>query len=161
MYLNKAIIIGNLTRDPELKALPSGIKVCSFGVATNRYYKDKEGNKQEAVEYHNVSAFGKTGELAGQYLKKGQNVLVEGRLQTRSWETNGEKKYRTEIIADSVQFGAKAGTGGASGASSSKSSDNAPSGAAGKEGESEAVGTPPTDKIDYPSEEINPDDIPF
>ena len=158
MYLNKAIIIGNLTRDPELKALPSGSKVCSFGVATNRYFKDKDGNKQEAVEYHNVSAFGKTGELAGQYLKKGQNVLVEGRLQTRSWETNGEKKYRTEIIADSVQFGAKVGAGG----SSFKSSDNAPAGVAGKEGESEAVSNGAArDKIDYPSEEINPDDIPF
>jgi single-strand DNA-binding protein len=166
MYLNKAIIIGNLTRDPELKALPSGMKVCSFSVATNRYYKDKEGAKQEAVEYHNVSAFGKTGELAGQYLKKGQNVLVEGRLQTRSWETNGEKKYRTEIIADSVQFGAKVGaagnSGGGSSSSTSKSSDGAPSGAAGKEGEAEAIsGGAPSDKIEYPSEEINPDDIPF
>lgn len=157
MYLNKAIIIGNLTRDPELKALPSGMKVCSFSVATNRYYKDKEGAKQEAVEYHNVSAFGKTGELAAQYLKKGQNVLVEGRLQTRSWEVNGEKKYRTEIIADSVQFGSKAGAAGSS--SPSRSAD-APAGAASKEGEAEAISNG-SEKIEYPSEEINPDDIPF
>jgi len=151
MYLNKAFIIGNLTRDPELKALPSGSKVCSFGVATNRIYKDKDGNKQEMVEFHNISAFSKLGELAGQYLKKGQQVLVEGRIQTRSWETNGEKRSRTEIIADNIQFGAKAsGVGG----SSTKTPANA-----NKEG-AEPV-SEGAEKIDYPSEEINPDDIPF
>ncbi len=153
MYLNKAFIIGNLTRDPELKALPSGMKVCSFGVATNRIFKDKDGNKQEVVEFHNISAFSKLGELAGQYLKKGQQVLVEGRIQTRSWETNGEKKSRTEIVADNIQFGAK----GSSTGSTNKTS------ATGGESNKEAV--PPAveggEKIDYPSEEINPDDIPF
>jgi len=155
MYLNKAFIIGNLTRDPELKALPSGTKVCSFSVATNRYFKDKEGAKQEAVEFHNISAFGKIGELAGAYLKKGQQVLVEGRIQTRSWETNGEKKSRTEIIADNIQFGTKGtGTG-----TSSKSSG--PTSVSSKEGDAEAISGGPSDKIDYPSEEINPDDIPF
>ncbi len=159
MYLNKVLIIGNLTRDPELKALPSGMKVCSFGVATNRTYKDKEGNKQETTEFHNVSAFGKIGELVAQYMKKGSQVYLEGRLQTRSWDgKDGEKKYRTEIIADTVQFGnrptgagsAKSSVGGASSAGSVASTA--------KDGESSDA---PADKIDYPTEEINPDDIPF
>ena len=86
MYLNKVIIIGNLTRDPELKALPSGTQVTNIGVATNRTWKDKEGNKQDAVEFHNVVAFGRTAEIINQYLKKGSSVLIEGRLQTQSWE---------------------------------------------------------------------------
>ncbi|MEK9177553.1 MAG: single-stranded DNA-binding protein, partial [Patescibacteria group bacterium] len=85
MYLNKVYLIGNLTRDPEVKALPSGTKLCQFGMATNKIYKDKEGVKKEATEYHNIVAFNKLGELSGQYLKKGQQALVEGRLQTRSW----------------------------------------------------------------------------
>jgi single-strand DNA-binding protein len=150
MYLNKAFIIGNLTRDPELKALPSGTKVCSFGIATNRIFKDKDGNRQEATEFHNIVAFAKLGELAGQYLKKGQQVLVEGRIQTRSWETNGEKKYRTEIVADNVQFGSKVGSSAPTKSPSNESTKPADT-------EQESGG----EKIDYPSEEINPDDIPF
>ncbi len=153
MYLNKAFIIGNLTRDPELKALPSGTKVCSFAVATNRSYKDKDGNRQDATEFHNVSAFAKLGELAAQYLKKGSQVYVEGRLQTRSWDgKDGEKKYRTEIIADTVQFGNRPGGAGPSAGGSA-----APAAAKG----GVEVPDAPADKIDYPSEEINPDDIPF
>jgi single-strand DNA-binding protein len=152
MYLNKAFIIGNLTRDPELKVLPSGTKVCSFSIATNRIYKDKDGNKQEMAEFHNVTAFSKLGELAGQYLKKGQQVLVEGRIQTRSWETNGEKKSRTEIVADNIQFGTKSsGANNSSPKSTTDTSKPSVEDAAGDSGE----------KIDYPSEEINPDDIPF
>src|SRR3989344_1202831 len=107
MYLNKALIIGNLTRDPELRSLPSGIQVASFSVATNRVFKDKEGNKKEPADFHNVVVFGMQAELVAQYLKKGSSVLVEGRMQTRSWDdkTSGQKKYRTEIVADRVQFG--------------------------------------------------------
>ena len=107
MYLNKAIVIGNLTRDPEMKALPSGIQVTSFSLATNRVWKDKNGAKQESVDYHNIVVFGRQAETAAQYLKKGASVLVEGRMQTRSWDDkgSGEKKYRTEIVADRVQFG--------------------------------------------------------
>ncbi|MBI2097711.1 MAG: single-stranded DNA-binding protein, partial [Candidatus Vogelbacteria bacterium] len=86
MYLNKAIIIGNLTRDPELKALPSGTKVTTFGVATNRVFKNKNGEKQEEVQFHNIVVFGTQAEIVNQYLKKGQTVLVEGRIQTRSWD---------------------------------------------------------------------------
>lgn len=107
MYLNKATIIGNLTRDPELKALPSGQNVASFSVATNRTWKDKDGQKQEDVEYHNIVVFGKTAENVARYMKKGSQILIEGRIQTRSWEKDGEKKYRTEIVAESVQFGSK------------------------------------------------------
>ena len=107
MYLNKATIIGNITRDPELKALPSGSNVVNFSVATNRSWKDKEGQKQEDVEYHNVVAFGKQAEVIAQYMKKGSQILVEGRLQTRSWETDGVKKYSTEIIVENFQFGRK------------------------------------------------------
>ena len=147
MYLNKVMIIGNLTRDPEMKALPSGSNVTTFSVATNRYYKDAQGAKQEAVEYHNIVVFGRQAETSNQYLKKGQNVMIEGRLQTRSWDDKdtGQKKYRSEIVAESVQFGAK--TGGAPSNGDNNSSANQPA--------DEAI-----NNIDY-SEEVNPDDIPF
>ncbi len=147
MYLNKVIIIGNLTRDPELRAIPTGTQVANLGVATNRVWKDKEGNKQESVEYHNVSVFGRQAETCAQYLKKGQSVLVEGRLQTRSWEADGIKKYRTEIIAERVQFGPKR-DGGSSGFDKNKQEGNS----------SKEV---KNDEIEYPTEEINPEDIPF
>jgi single-strand DNA-binding protein len=147
MYFNKAIVIGNLTRDPELRSLPSGIKVCSFSLATNRVWKDKNGAKQEAADYHNVVVFGRQAETVAQYMKKGSSMLVEGRMQTRSWDdkTSGEKKYRTEIVADRTQFGPKG------------SGNGAPSGQTGpaKASNEEA------DAIEYPEEEINPEDIPF
>lgn len=107
MYLNKVFVCGNLTRDPELRALPSGASVASFSVATNRVWKDQSGQKQEDTEFHNVVVFGKQAETVNQYLTKGSQVLIEGRLQTRSWEADGQKKYRTEIVADRVQFGAR------------------------------------------------------
>ncbi len=147
MYLNKAIIYGNLTRDPEMRALPSGIQVCSFSLATNRVYKDREGRKQESVDYHNIVLFGKQAELSAQYLKKGSGVMVEGRLQTRSWDKDGAKQYRTEIVADRMQFGPKGGAGGSMGAHD------------GDDGKAQKDGAP--DSIEYPEEEINPDDIPF
>ena len=103
MYLNKAIVIGNLTRDPEVKSLPSGIQVATFSLATNRVWKDKNGVKQENVDYHNVVVFGRQAETVGQYLKKGSSALVEGRMQTRSWEgQDGVKKYRTEIVVENM-----------------------------------------------------------
>jgi single-strand DNA-binding protein len=149
MYLNKVIIIGNLTRDPELKALPSGIKVTSFSLATNRVYKDKEGKTKEMADYHNIVVFGRQAETSGQYLKKGQSALVEGRLQTRSWEQDGQKKYRTEIIADRVQFGPKSSGGGQGNYQKEVSSP---------ENVDELIDS---GQIDYPEDEINPDDIPF
>ena len=111
MFLNKAMIVGNLTRDPELKSLPNGTAVTSFSVATNEVYKDKDGAKQEKVEFHNIVVFGRIAETSAKYLKKGQSVLIEGKIQTRSWDdkTTGEKKYRTEILASNVQFGHKVG----------------------------------------------------
>ncbi len=151
MYLNKAFIIGNLTRDPEIKALPSGTKVASFSLATNRVYKDKDGVRQENVDYHNIVAFARLGELCGQYLKKGAQAFVEGRMQTRSWDApDGSKKYRTEVIADNVQFGTRAGSTGAAPAAASAGKGEAP--------KAEAAGG---EAIEYPQEEINPDDIPF
>jgi len=152
MYINKAMLFGNLTRDPELRALPSGMNVVNFSIATNRTYKDRDGKKQEQTDFHNVVVFGRQADLVNQYLKKGSSVFVEGRMQTRSWEKDGEKKYRTEVVADRVQFGPKASGGGARPASSSQGDDQ----------------TPPEDMaggggsgIDYPKDDINPDDIPF
>ena len=108
MNLNKCQIIGRVTKDPELKALPSGTQVCSFSLAVNNTYKDKEGNKKEDVEFVNCVAFGKSGEVIAQYMKKGSLLYVEGRIQTRSWEgTDGKKNYRTEIIVEKSQFGPK------------------------------------------------------
>ena len=134
-----------------MRALPSGIQVASFGVATNRVWKDKNGAKQEAADFHNIVVFGRQAETSAQYLKKGQQVMVEGRMQTRSWDdkTSGEKKYRTEVVADRVQFGQKPGGSGFSIASGETETKN---GSKGKD----AVET-----IEYPTEDINPEDIPF
>ena len=157
MYLNRAIVIGNLTRDPEVKSLPSGIKVTTFSVATNRVWKDKNGAKQESADYHNVVVFGRQAETAGQYLKKGQTAMVEGRMQTRSWDdASGVKKYRTEIVADRVQFGPKGGPVGAGGGFAPQAGTSAP-----KSAPMDDQKAPPMDAIEYPEEEINPDDIPF
>jgi single-strand DNA-binding protein len=163
MYLNKVYIIGNLTRDPELKALPSGTKVANLSLATNRRFKDREGVLKDSTEFHNIVAFAHLGELAAQYLKKGQQALVEGRLQTRSWETaTGEKRYRTEIIADNIQFGWKAtGAGAGAGASAGGSSGASTAGSAAAEGGTDEKGAPTGEAIEYPKDEINPDDIPF
>src|SRR3989338_8713981 len=149
MYLNKAIVIGNLTRDPELRSLPNGTKVFSFSVANNRAWKNKKGARQEAADYHNVVVFGRQAETVAQYMKKGSSILVEGRMQTRSWEdkNSGEKKYRTEIVADRTQFGPKSGGSGF---------------APGKvEGQAQSTSSDNVDEIEYPEEDINPEDIPF
>lgn len=105
--INKVIILGNITKDPEFKTLPSGSGVCNFSIATNRTYKTKDGDKKQEVEYHNIVCFGKTAENVAEYMRKGNSIYVEGRLQTRSWEDKdtGSKKYKTEILAESVQFG--------------------------------------------------------
>lgn len=151
MYLNKVLLYGNLTRDPEMKAMPNGNKVTTFSLATNRVYKDQAGAKQEQTEFHNIVVFGRPAETSAQYLKKGQGVMIEGRIQTRSWDdkTTGEKKYRTEIVAESVQFGAKLG-----GSASSYNSSETPTSAPAKQVES-------LDTIDYGDSNINVDDIPF
>jgi len=146
MYINKVLLFGNLTRDPELRALPSGMNVCNFSIATNRVYRDREGKKQEQTDFHNVVVFGRQADTVAQYLKKGSSAYVEGRLQTRSWDdkTSGEKKYRTEVVADRIQFGPKPGGGG--GKRAAPEEEVAGNGGAG---------------IEYPKDDINPDDIPF
>ncbi len=101
--LNKAQVIGNLTRDPELKQTTNGQSVCTLGVATNRYWNDSSGQKKEDVEFHNIVCWGKLAEICAEYLKKGAKVFFEGRLQTRSWEDDaGIKHYRTEIVANDM-----------------------------------------------------------
>lgn len=146
MNLNRAELIGRLTRDPETKALPSGVIVSSFSLATNNVYKDKAGVKQETTDFHNCVAFGALAEkVIGPYAKKGQEVYVAGRIQTRSWDDKeGKKQYRTEIVISEFQLGAK------------------PKGSEGGSAPSYNRGNPePTDVIEYPDEDINPDDIPF
>jgi single-strand DNA-binding protein len=157
MYLNKVMLFGNLTRDPESRALPSGGQVCNFSIATNRTFKKADGSRAEQTEFHNIVVFGRQAETCAQYLKKGSSAYIEGRLQTRSWETPEKgKQYKTEVIAEVVQFGPRSsGTGSAGGSS--------PSGAAHEPMSDTEVPqkSPKDDAIDYPSEDINPDDIPF
>ncbi|NQU77774.1 single-stranded DNA-binding protein [Candidatus Falkowbacteria bacterium] len=103
MDLNKAMIIGRLTRDPETRTIPSGQTVTSFSLATNRVWKNAQGQKQEAVDYHNIVAWRKLAEICSQYLRKGSKIYIEGRIQTRSWDgQDGVKRYRTEIVADNM-----------------------------------------------------------
>lgn len=147
MYLNKVFIIGNLTRDPELKAIPSGTKVASFSLATNRVWKDANGAKQEAVEYHNCVVFGKQAESIAQWMKKGSSLLIEGRLQTRSWEDKeGKKQYKTEIVVENSQFGPKAGGGEKTSSGYDQMSPK---------------DTGNQDTIEYPETPVNIEDIPF
>lgn len=121
LSINRVQIYGNITRDPELRSLPSGAAVASLGIATNRTFTDKGGQKQKETEFHDVTAFGKIAELICQYLHKGDGVYIEGRLKTRSWvdKNDGRKRYKTEIIAESMQFGPRK-------AESPESGENAP-----------------------------------
>jgi single-strand DNA-binding protein len=117
--LNKVIVIGNLTRDPELKQTPNGQSVCTVGLATNRTWSNATGEKQEQVEYHNIVVWGKLAEICSQYLQKGRKAYFEGRLQTRDWEgQDGVRRYRTEIVAENMimldRSGAPSTGGGAS-----------------------------------------------
>ncbi len=147
MNLNKAIIAGRLTADPELRTTPSGAHVISFSVATNRVWRDKAGERREETEFHNVVAWGRQAEVVSQFLKKGGLILVEGRLQTRSWEgKDGQTRRTTEIIADRIQLGPR--TGGPSPASTNSGSADEP------KKEDMPV-------IDLDSENINPEDLPF
>ncbi len=153
MNINKVFLYGNLTADPVEKALPSGIKVANFSLVTNRTYKDKDGNKKETAEFHNVVAFGKQAELIAQYMKKGRGLFVDGRLQTRSWDdkATNTKKYRTEIIVENFQFGPDGrGTGGTYTPSQTEGGAKSATDKSAK-----------IDTIEYPTEEINPEDIPF
>lgn len=150
MYFNKAFLIGNLTRDPELKTLPSGTSVVTFGLATNRVYTGKDGKRQEETQFHNIVVFGKQAETVSRYLRKGGMALVEGRIQTRSWDAQdgSGKRYRTEIVADRIQFGPR---GASAPAGASTDAPKEPGEVKGEELET----------IEYPTEDINPNDIPF
>ncbi len=153
MYINKAFLYGNLTKDPEIKALPSGVKVASFGLATSRNWKDKNGVKQESTVFHNVVMFGVQADLAAQYLKKGKPIFVDGRIENRSWDAqDGTKKYRSEVVVENFQFGPQPPAGGSAPYSAPASSTPKPASGA-------SAGKP--DTIEYPEEDINLEDIPF
>lgn len=151
MNLNKAFVMGNLTRDPELRQTPSGQAVCSFSIATNRFYTDGSGQKQKQAEFHNVVAWGKQAEIVNQYLKKGSLIFVEGRIQTRSWQDpQGQKRFRTEIVAERIQLGPRQQGGNNFGGSEQSSP--------------KAVAMDETPIIELPTEdegEIDVKDIPF
>jgi len=165
MNLNKAFVVGRLTRDPEQRTMPNGRQVSNFGIATNRIWTDREsGKKQEQVEFHNIVAFGKLAEICNQYLNKGQLILIEGRIQTRSWDDqDGNKRSRTEIIAETMQMGPKAGGGRTEGISEPSEAieevqveeiDEKPNGKKSKK--------PAKSRKNNPDEEeINVKDIPF
>jgi single-strand DNA-binding protein len=153
MNLNKAMIIGNLTRDPELRNTPSGQSVASFGVATNFVWTDQSGQQQKKTEFHNVIAWRKLAEICAKYLHKGSKVFIEGRLQTTDWTgQDGVKRYRTEIVTENmIMLDSKgAGTGNFSG-NSGNSQSGSTSGEAVIEVPEEAVG----------DEEIRVENIPF
>ncbi len=106
MNLNKVILIGRLTRDPETRNLPSGKTVCSFGLATDRFFIDKSGQKHQETQFHNIVMFGRLAEIASQYLKKGSLTMIEGRIRTRNWQdSQGNQRSRTEILAERMQLG--------------------------------------------------------
>lgn len=156
MDLNKALIIGRLTRDPEMRSTPQGAQVCSFSIATNYVYKSQSGEKVEQVEYHNIVAWRKLAEIAGQYLKKGSRVYIEGRIQTRSWDgQDGQKKNRTEIVMDNmIMLDSKGGSGSPMGSSTMSSS--------GQSSFEKSLEEVPTINQDQPmDEEISVEDIPF
>ncbi len=153
MYsLNRATLIGNMTRDPELKQTPNGQNVCTFSIATNRAWKGADGQKQESAEFHNVVAWGKLAEICGQYLSKGRKVYVEGRLQTRDWEgQDGVRRYRTEVIIDNMIILDKPSSGGSEQFKAQATSGFTPPQPAVKQDEP-AVN---------PDDEIKVEDIPF
>jgi single-strand DNA-binding protein len=158
LNLNRVEVIGNLTRDPELRFTPSQQAVTSFAIATNRRYKDQSGNWVDSPpEYHDIVVWGQLGERCSQVLHKGERVFIAGRLQTRSWEApDGQKKYKTEIVADSVigpDLVNKNLSGGAAGAGDDFVPNNGPAAS------SKPAGSAP--KKANPEEEINIDDIPF
>ena len=153
MNLNKVNLIGRLTRDPQSKSLPSGQSVTSFGLATDRFYNDKAGQRQQQTEFHNIVLFGKIADIASQYLNKGSLVFIEGRLQTRSWQDpSGVQKYKTEIVGERLQMGPK--SAGSSYSSPSRGSSLAPV-------NNKATEPPQEDIPIIEEEEIDIKDIPF
>lgn len=144
--INQVILMGNLTRDPELRSTPSGQSVCSFGLAVNRSWQDQQGQTQEAVDFFDITAWGKLGELVNQYLRKGRRCLVQGRLSYRAWEKDGQKHSKVEVIANDVTF--LDGGNGAGG--DSPSSPSKPAGKAASSAPVEGVDDQPIDLSEIP-----------
>jgi single-strand DNA-binding protein len=117
--INQVILMGNLTRDPELRTTPSGQSVCSFSLAVNRAWQGQDGQTQEAVDYFDITAWGKLGELVNQYMAKGRKCLVQGRLSYRAWEQDGQKRSKVEVVANDVTFLDGGGAGGDGGSAQS------------------------------------------
>lgn len=173
MNVNKVILIGRLTKDPEVRSTTSGQTVTSISVATSRSWKDQAGQKQEKTEFHNIVAWAKRGEVIAQYFTKGQEIFVEGHLETRNWDdkATGKKMYRTEVILDNFEFGAKPGGGGGGGsyANQNPSATVAPAAAAGVAAgvatAPQAKPTPtediPTINLDDEKDDVNIEDVPF
>lgn len=158
--VNQVFLMGNLTRDPELRQTPSGQSVCSFSLALNRAYKGQNGEWQEATDYIDCVAWGPLAERVSQYLSKGRRALVQGRLQSRSWEQDGQKRSKVEVLANDVTFVDSRGTGdgaGSGGGSSYGASDDSQAPAASKPAPKKK-----DDVVDDIGDEpINLDDIPF
>ena len=151
---NKVTLMGNLTRDPELKSTPSGQSVASFSLAVNRSWKNANGETQEAVDYIDCNAWGKAGEIITQYMQKGRPILISGRLQQRSWEQEGQKRSKVEVVVEDFNFiggGEGGGSGTYSAPKESSSSSSAPKSAKKEDTSSDDLGNEP----------INLDDIPF
>ena len=169
MYINKVFIFGNLTRDPELRSLPSGMNVVNFSVATNRVFRDRDGKKQEQTEFHNVVVWGRQAEIVGQFLTKGSTILVEGRLQTRSWQDKqGQTRKTTEIISDRIQLGPRpqgVGTarpvGGFAPQGGSPMAGTASTSSASQPKEPPVEELPTIDMDEPGAGEIKPEDLPF
>ena len=161
MYsLNRATVLGNCTRDPEVRQTPSGQSECSFGIATSRTWTDASGAKQEAADFHNVVAWGKLAEICGQYLAKGRKAYVEGRMQTRSWEgQDGQKRSTTEIVAENVILLDRAG--GSAPASAGGGSPFAAPPISRPSGEAGSGSAGQNDPAPNPDDEIKVEDIPF
>ena len=157
MDLNKVMLIGRVTQDPEVRTTPSGVAVTSYGLATNLYWNDQQGQRQEKVEFHNIVAWRKLAEICGQYLHKGSKIYIEGRLQTSSWDDqSGNKRYRTEVIADNmIMLDRKSDSAGASNSYSGPQEQSAPA-PAGPEAQSPQQQSPQTQE-----DEISVEDIPF
>ena len=163
MSLNRAQLIGNLTRDPELKQIPGGSTVASFSVATNFSWTDQSGQKQDKSEFHNIVAWRKLAEICGQYLKKGMKVFIEGRIQTRDWEgEDGVKRYRTEIVADNmIMLDRKGGefSGGMAAGVMGATAMQAPHGGINKSAQDEGVDM--TSNAPVNGDEVSLEDLPF
>lgn len=156
MNLNKVFLVGNLTRDPELRQTASGQAVCSFGVATNRVFTDGAGQRQQQTEFHNVVAWARLGEIVHQYLRKGSLILVEGRIQTRNWQDpQGQQRYRTEVIAERIQLGPRGGGGSAPEHDTERQRDTP------RRDQQQPDDTTPIIELPPDGEEIDVKDIPF